>query len=119
MKQFRKLLLMLTCVGVLMSVTACGSDNKDNGAVENSGETGNGATENTGNSYDDNTDVNDESIKNDNMNNATDNTNDKGMIEEAGDKVQDSIDRAEDNLEKVCYNGTYYNYRKGNRRFST
>lgn len=37
MKQFRKLLLMLTCVGVLMSVTACGSDNKDNGAVENSG----------------------------------------------------------------------------------
>ena len=72
MKQFRKLLLMLTCVGVLMSVTACGSDN---------------------------TDVNDESIKNDNMNNATDNTNDKGMIEEAGDKVQDGIDRAEDNLD--------------------
>ena len=88
MKQFRKLLLMLTCVGVLMSVTACGSDNKDNGAVEN-----------TGNSYDDNTDVNDGSIKNDNMNNATDNTNDKGMIEEAGDKVQDGIDRAEDNLD--------------------
>ena len=43
--------------------------------------------------------MNDESIKNDNMNNATDNTNDKGMIEEAGDKVQDGIDRAEDNLD--------------------
>lgn len=99
MKQFRKLLLMLTCVGVLVSVTACGSDSKDNGAVENSGETGNGATENTGNSYDDNTDVNDGSIKNDNMNNATDNTKDKGMIEEAGDNVQDDIDRAEDNLD--------------------
>lgn len=87
MKQLKKLLLMFTCVGVLMSVTACGSDNQDNGAVENPSETENEATQNTGNAYDDNTDVDDESMK-----------NDKGMMEKAGDKVQEGVDKAEDDL---------------------
>ena len=40
MKQCKKLLVMLMCVGVIMGVTACGSDKDaaDNGATNNTTE---------------------------------------------------------------------------------
>ena len=59
MKQLKKFLLMLTCIGVLASVTACGSNNDDNGAVKGDGGTDNAATDNTGDAYDNDTNTND------------------------------------------------------------
>ena len=52
MKQFKKLLVLLMCTGVIMGVTACGSDKDaaDNGATNNT-TTGN----NTGEANDTNT----------------------------------------------------------------
>ena len=84
MKQLKKLMVMILCVGVLGGLTACGnSDDADNGAVNNE------TTDNAGGT----------GTNGDNMNGATNGTdgtvnkNDTvgGALEEGADDVGDAV----------------------------
>ena len=44
MKRLKKLLLIMMCVGILVSVTACAGNSNDNGAGQNDVVNDNGAT---------------------------------------------------------------------------
>ena len=79
MKQLKKGLLILVCALSFASLTACGNNNADNGAVKQEDETPNNATQD--NTAQDNT-----------MNDATDGTRDEGVLDEAGDAVRDGAD---------------------------
>lgn len=107
MKQLKKLLMMLMCVGVIMSVAACGSKNNadDNGAV-NDGTTNDAGT-GTGNGN------NNTGNDNGNTNGATDGTDnkkDEGLMDEIGDDIRDGADDVGDALDgnddNVRDNGT-------------
>lgn len=78
MKQFKKLLAVLLCVGTLLNLTACGSDGdaEDNGAVN---------TEDT-------------DKKDENMNSATDGTAEEGLMDEIGEDVKDGAEDIGDDV---------------------
>ena len=82
MKQLKKGLLILVCALSFASLTACGNNNADNGAVKQEDETPNNATQ-------DNT-----------MNDATDGTRDEGVLDEAGDAVRDGADGMADEVKE-------------------
>ena len=112
MKQWKKLVMVLMCTGVLMSVTACGRDENadDNGAVNNasddagtSGTTGNGTT---GNGTNDATNGN-------TGNNSTGNGTNEGVMDEIGDDIKDG---AEDVGDALDGNDTNNNDRKDTDR---
>jgi len=105
MKQLKKFLLMLTCIGVLASFTACGSNNDDNGAVKGDGGTDNAATDNTGDAYDNDTNTND----------ATDGTGDgDGVMDDIGDGIKKGADDLEKDLDGDADNRTDNNDRTDN-----
>lgn len=100
MKQLKKMLLAFLCVGVIMGVTACGSNNRDdNGAVTN---------EATDEATDDRVMDNANDNADDNTNGATDGNRsgsgyDKtdengGVMEELGDDVERGIDDMGDDV---------------------
>ncbi|QDW73421.1 hypothetical protein FND36_04800 [Lachnospiraceae bacterium KGMB03038] len=80
MKQFKKLLAVFLCAGVLMNLAACGSDGsaKDNGAVN---------TETT-----EDRDQNSADREEADMNGATDGTADDGVLDEIGNDVKDGAE---------------------------
>lgn len=81
MKQMKKSILLFLCTFALLSLTACGSDNPDNGAV---------------NQQEDTQDQNDKKEQ-DYMNDATEGTRNEGVLDEAGDEVKEEAgDMAED-----------------------
>ena len=82
MKQLKKGLLILVCALSFASLTACGNNNADNGAVKQEDETPN-------NTAQDNT-----------MNDATDGTRDEGVLDEAGDAVRDGADDMADEVKE-------------------
>ena len=104
MKQLKKLMVMIVCVGALSGLTACGSndDAKDNGAVNNEA-----------------TDIG-TGTNGDNMNGATNGTKDNGNAngsdtvggaledgaDDVGDAVRDGVDDIEDGLDDNDTNNT-------------
>lgn len=83
MKQLKKAVLALLCVGTIIGMTACGSDGNadDNGAVQ------------------DNTTQNGTADGNGNVNDATDGTdNNNGALDEIGDDVKDGMDDLGDDM---------------------
>lgn len=80
MKQMKKSILLFLCTFALLSLTACGSDNPDNGAV---------------NQQEDTQDQNDKKEQ-DYMNDATEGTRNEGVLDEAGDMAEDVRDGMED-----------------------
>ena len=85
MKQFKKLMLILMCTGVIMGLTACGNDKNadDNGATNNTT-----TTDNTGKANDTNT------------NDATDGTGDTNSVtDEIGDDIRDGANDVKDSLD--------------------
>lgn len=82
MKQLKKGLLILLCTLSFASLTACGNNNADNGAVKQEDENQNNTTQ-------DNT-----------MNDATDGTADEGVLDEAGDAVRDGADDMADEVKE-------------------
>lgn len=82
MKHWKKLLMMLMCVGVIMSVTACGSNNNadDNGAAGNGTANDANGTGNNG------------------TNGATDRNGDN-VMDEIGDDIRDGAEDVGDALD--------------------
>lgn len=94
MKQFKKLLAVLMCMGVVLSVTACGSNNneKDNGSTANptTDNNDNGDNLGTGDGNDattakDRGDVND-------VTDGTDNGDGEGVMDEIGDNLKNGAE---------------------------
>ena len=71
MKQLKKGILLFLCMMSFSSLTACGSDSSDNGAVKQEDDT---------------------------MNDATDGTRDEGVLDEAGDEIRDEADDMADEV---------------------
>ena len=71
MKQLKKGILLFLCMMSFASLTACGSDSSDNGAVKQEDDT---------------------------MNDATDGTGDEGVLDEAGDEIRDEADDMADEV---------------------
>lgn len=69
MKQLKKGILLFLCMMSFASLTACGSDSSDNGAVKQEDDT---------------------------MNDATDGTRDEGVLDEADDMADEVRDGMED-----------------------
>lgn len=81
MKQLKKGVLIFLCTFALTSLTACGSNNADNGAVSQE------------------EDAQDENNREDQkyMNDATEGTRNEGVLDEAGDEVKEEAgDMADD-----------------------
>jgi len=106
--------MVLMCVGVIASVTACGSGSNadDNGAAQN------GTNQNTDNNNDSNANndtTNNGTTNNGNTNDATDGTDNRdgeGVLDEIGDDVKDG---AEDIGDAVDGNGNDRNTEDNNR----
>ena len=71
MKQLKKGILLFLCMMSFASLTACGSDSSDNGAVKQEDDT---------------------------MTDATDGTRDEGVLDEAGDEIRDEADDMADEV---------------------
>ena len=71
MKQLKKGILLFLCMMSFASLTACGRDSSDNGAVKQEDDT---------------------------MNDATDGTRDEGVLDEAGDEIRDEADDMADEV---------------------
>ncbi len=97
MKNFKKTILAMLCMGVIFSMTACGSN--DNGSGDGaSGSQNNSVTEGTNNNADNNSTGNDD-MNNDSGNdtsgttdNRSTNYDDGGVIDDIGNAVGDGID---------------------------
>lgn len=103
MKQLKRILMVLMCAGVLVSVTACGKDENadDNGAVNG------GTTDNAGNSGSDGTGTTTGNGTNDATNGNTGNgstgntanDNGEGVMDEIGDDIKDGAEDVGDALD--------------------
>lgn len=83
MKQLKKMMMILLCVGAVMSVTACGSDQQAQDNVADDHMT----TDENKNDTDDN------------VNDATEHTGEEnGVMDEIGDDVREGVDQMGDDV---------------------
>lgn len=103
MKRFKKLILLMMCVGMIGSMTACGNrNNAENGAdqgtpgtADDAGTNNNNGTTNNGNS---NTNGATDGTTNRDNNNTMNDNNGDGVIDNAVHDVTDGIDDVADDV---------------------